>query len=169
MFTQFNNRTRLTPIIGLVLVLAISVAWANNTHYSASAIAHKNQKTTFDIRDKGNRKANVVLEKGSIDNYLTEQGVNEVEITVEMVEEEIKEQNGASKYRLTFTFGPSGAYFDPPLILGLTGRYATDLDTVYLVDEYGEAIESTIEDQGISGIKFYIPHFSSYYYDGYDY
>jgi len=53
--------------------------------------------------------------------------------------------------------------------LEVSGKYAnTPQSEIGLYDENGEAIEATVEGN-TKEIRFYIPHFSSYYYDGYDY
>lgn len=71
---------------------------------------------------------------------------------------------------LLFIFGPSGAYFDPPLELTLRKDYFND--SAILVNELGEALEYTVKSGKAKGVRyttFYIPHFSSYSYDFYEY
>ena len=165
---KFNTAIISTAIIGLSLALVISGAWAATNFYNASAIARKNQKTTFTIMTGAGRSASVHLKKGAIDDYLSEQGLDEVEMTVELKEKEIKGE-GPPKYQLAFYFGPSGAHFNPPLKLELTGNYTKNPDEVWLYDENGEVIEGKVSDLGGSAIKFEIPHFSCYYYEGYCY
>ena len=72
--------------------------------------------------------------------------------------------NGEGYYRLDFTFGPSGAHFDPPLELEFKGSYFTDISEVTL---YGEDEEELPYDLHPGGNKmtYFIPHFSSYTYD----
>ena len=156
---------RLTAFSCLVLVFALSATWATINHYSGSAVVHKGGKSGFFLSN-GKDKINIAIEKNSLDAYMDEQGINQVTIWAELEEELVEQGNGSSFYRLKFTFGPSGAYFDPPLILTLSGKYAAEDTKISLYDENGEAIESSRQGSA-DVIKFYIPHFSSYYYDGY--
>ena len=90
--------------------------------------------------------------------YMLEQNVNAVEVTVEMFR--------LSDGSLLFVFGPSGAYFNPHLELTLMKGYASK--HAELVGEDGELLESTSEN--VKRAKtYYIPHFSRYAYDSYSY
>ena len=90
-----------------------------------------------------------------------------MEITADLSEEWIDTGDGSGYYRLDFTFGPSGTYFTPNnLEVELKGKYVSDSTNVVMYDEYGEALPATRKGQS-DRITFYIPHFSSYYYDGY--
>ncbi|MCH8292351.1 hypothetical protein IH992_14750 [Candidatus Poribacteria bacterium] len=94
--------------------------------------------------------------------------LNEVLITCELTEELVSDPNG-DYYKLSFEFGPSDAYFDlNPLILKIKGKWVADDTEFWLYDENGEAIEGIRYDEA-NMIKFEISHFSTYYYDGYDY
>ena len=50
----------------------------------------------------------------------------------------------------------------------MRGKYVSERNEVQMYNEYGEILESTSNGNG-SVITYYVPHFSSYYYDGYDY
>jgi len=70
---------------------------------------------------------------------------------------------------IDFQFGPSGTVFDPPAKLFMTwqaiyGR-ANDKDAedIKLYNEDGEELDVSIEETS-SGVLWYIPHFSIYYY-----
>jgi hypothetical protein len=64
---------------------------------------------------------------------------------------------------LILTFAPSGIFFEPNATLKLKGDYVNA--NLWLYDENGEALEGKHhKDKGFS-----IYHFSSYYYDDYDY
>ena len=82
--------------------------------------------------------------------------------------EELAKCKTGTHYHLNFTFGPSGAYFAPPLQLTIAGKYVKTGCHVWLYDENGEALEGKRYDSS-NRITFEIPHFSSYYYDDYDY
>ncbi len=104
---------------------------------------------------------------GSLDAYMEEQGIDKVTITVDLVEQWVDTSGENGYYKLDFTFGPSGAYFTPgDFELEIGGKYVSS--EVTLLDEYGEALPSTSQGDG-KFIFYYIPHFSSYYYDDYDY
>jgi len=116
----------------------------------------------------GPNKVHASIPKNSLDAYLVERGLKEVEITIDMTEILIQLPDGTSYYQLTFVFGPSGAYFDPndPLKLTLNGKYASASTTVWLYNEMGELLEGK-RTSGNGEMTFYIPHFSNYYYDRY--
>ena len=70
---------------------------------------------------------------------------------------------------INFQFGPSGTVFDPPAKLFMTwqaiyGR-ANDrnAEDIKLYNEDGEELDVSIEKTS-SGVVWYIPHFSIYYY-----
>jgi hypothetical protein len=165
MFKKLKHPMRFTAIISLVFVFALSVAWATINYYSASVVIHHGKLGKRSLVNGGNRDATIHIEKGALDSYMTDQGVNQVEITTELTEERIS-QGGPPQYKLEFTFGPSGAYFNPPLELELTKAYANSPD-VWLYDENGELLEAKVNERGHE-IRFSINHFSSYYYDDYD-
>jgi hypothetical protein len=156
-----------TAILSLVLVFALSIAWATTKHYSSSVVVPKGRALGLTIVPHGRDRINLYSQRGAIDDYMNEQGVNSVEITAELQEVLVDDGNGNSHYELTFTFGPSGAYFNPPIQLDIRGKYVSDATMVELYDENGEAISGTRSNGG-SKITFEIPHFSSYYYDDYD-
>lgn len=161
-----STTRKLTVAVGLVLVFGLAMAWAN--HYSASKVIKKRGKGQFFIVNNGPNKIQVAIQKGALDSYLQEQGQSTVNITAELDETWIDLDNGDGYYRLDFTFGPSGAYFDPPLELEFQGAYFTEVSDVTLYDEDGEQLPSDPHPGG-NKMTYYIPHFSSYSYDHYDY
>lgn len=155
MFKTCNNSIRLTAILSLVLVFALSAAWAVQTYHRSKVIGKYGG--IIPIHVDVEKRAVVAILPRALDDYFNEQGIDDVEITVEMIADE---ENGT----LLFTFGPSGAYFDPPLKLALTGDYINH--DMLLFDENGEAVEYDSYFDG-EVLIFEIPHFSHYYYDGY--
>ena len=147
---------RWVAIICLVLAFALSAAWAT-TYYTSKNIDGMGGAIVI------NSNAKVSIPEGALTNYLKEQNQDAVEITVEM--EEIYDAKGQLT-TLMFTFGPSGAYFDPPLELRLKGNYM--LADHLLFDENGEALEYTTQGN-VNLMTFYLPHFSKYSYDDYSY
>ncbi len=118
---------------------------------------------------KGKNKVWVEAYMGNLDAYMEEQGIDEMAIIVDLVEQWVETGGENGYYKLDFTFGPSGAYFTPrDLVLELSGKYVSSGVEVRLLDEYGEELPSTSKGGG-SHISYYIPHFSSYSYEGYDY
>jgi hypothetical protein len=166
MFKQRNPSIRFTAIVCFVLVSAFTAAWAVQTYY-ASEVIKKGKGGNLKIVNQGEDKIGAKITNGSLDVYLEEQGLNEVEIQVEMTEELVECSND-THYHLEFTFGPSGAYMDPPLKLILKGKYVETGCNVWLFDENGEAVEGKRSDES-DKIVFEIPHFSVYGYDDYDY
>ena len=166
MFKQRYPSIRFTAIVCFVLVSAFTAAWAVQTYY-ASEVIKKGKGGNLKIVNAGKDKIGAKITNGSLDAYLEEQGLNEVEIQVEMTEE-LVECDDDTYYHLEFTFGPSGAHMDPPLKLILKGKYVETGCNVWLFDENGEAIEGKRSDEG-DKIVFYISHFSVYGYDDYDY
>ncbi|MCZ6679862.1 MAG: hypothetical protein O7E52_21730 [Candidatus Poribacteria bacterium] len=151
-----NTKMKFAAIFGLVFALALSAAWAK-TYYTSKTV--RDWGRWIPISFTRGKSCHAVILPGAISQYLDEQGLDAVEITVEMIE-----VDGA----LVFTFGPSGAHFDPPLQLVLSGDYLNDNDEMLLFNEYGEALEYESFFDG-RVLTFKIPHFSSYYYDNYDY
>ena len=165
MFKQRYPLIRFTAIVCFVLVSAFTAAWAVQTYY-ASEVIKKGKGGNLKIVNAGKDKIGAKITNGSLDAYLEEQGLNAVEIQVKMTEE-LVECSDDIHYHLEFTFGPSGAYLDPPLKLTLTGKYVETGCDVWLFDENGEAVEARRSDEG-DKIVFEIPHFSVYSYDDYD-
>ncbi len=163
----FYTTIRLAAIGCLALLFVFNTAWA--TTYSGSTIVKKG--------NKGPAPKNLVLvpgeaeaqiKKTSLDSYLTENSINEVQINATMVEEKAACGNGTS-YNLSFTFTPSGAYFDSPMTLMIGGEYINPSCPLWLLDEAGKPLEGTrteVKDQNnrITQILFEINHFSTYNY-----
>ena len=160
MATKFNTAIKVTAVLGLVLFVALSTAWAVET-YIASKIIRKGGTSDrlITVADTAEGSVNFRIKAGALDDYLTEQGKGRVKITVDMMKDE---ENGV----LLFTFGPSGAHFDPPAKLKLRGEFI--MGDYLLLDENGEILECTAAPKK-DLVVFEIPHFSSYYYDDYDY
>ena len=169
MFRKMYTPLQFTAILGLVLALALSIAWASEYH-SASKVVFYQQKGNASLKLVGGKdKIQCMIRRNTLDPYLAQQGQNKVTITAEVTASLVMDANGTSYYNLDFTFGPSGTYFeDRELELTITGKYASADTRVWLYDEYGEAIEGTRQDSA-DHIKFKIPHFSRYSYDLYDY
>lgn len=166
---KFNTAIISTAILSLVFVVALSLAWAVNTHNGNVIIENGSDKNRgIQIVQQGRDHIQVSIKAGSLNAYMAEERLNKVLITCELTEELVSGPDG-DYYKLSFEFGPSGAYFDPdPLILKIKGKWVTDDTEFWLSDENGEAIEGTRYDDA-DMIKFSIPHFSSYFYDGYNY
>jgi hypothetical protein len=159
---------RFTAIISLVLVVALCSAWATINYYSISRTVDFGAGGSFaNIIHQGQNRVKVSVAAGALDTYMIEQGVNQVVYTVDLEEEWIDTGNGTGYYRLDFTFGPSGAHFEPPLEIQLSGKYVSANNAVAMYDENGELLETTSNGNG-SKITYFVPHFSSYYYDDYD-
>ena len=166
MFTKFRTTLTKTAILSLVLVFSLSAAWAVQNYRASKQIGKSGGK--FDVVKTSRKdKVKVIIKKGALKAYLEEQGLNEVEITVETTEDFVPCGSG-SHYHFIFTCGPNGTYFDKPLELEIQGKYFETGCLVWLLNEDGEAIEGVREDRN-DKVVFKIPHFSSYYYDGYDY
>ena len=155
MFKKFNTPLKSAAILGLVLAVALSSAWAA-TYYESRMVGHDGKTLRL------NPNANLRVRNGGLDGYLAENGITEVEISVELTE--VFDPDG-NLDGLIFEFGTSGCYFDPPCKLRLKNEYINTNHT--LVDENGEVIEYTVRNEG-DKLMFEIPHFSSYYYDDYD-
>ena len=158
MSRTFNRHMKSIPILSLVFIFVLSAAWAATTYYSASDVIG-DAGGSFQI----NSKAKIVIEDGALSAYLDEQQSNEVLITADL--EEITDAAG-NVDALIFTFGPSGAHFEPELELRLIKNYA--VQNMQMYNEFGEAI-SYIEKGSGAKVSFLIHHFSVYSYDHYDY
>ena len=121
------------------------------------------------INDGGQDKVEVTIRKHTLEPYMDTQGIDEVTVTVDVMAEQIERPDGSRYYQFDFVFGPSGAFFEPePLELTLKGKYHSDDVEVWLYDENGEALEGVRNNQ-VDHTTLYIPHFSRYSYDIYDY
>ena len=149
----------------LILVMAFNLTWAVQS-FSVSQIIKKNGIDKLTIVKDGNDWIACAIEGISLDGYMTEQGITEVAVTAEITEEVVTDTDGSQHYVLDFTFGPSGAYFTPPLLLVLSGKYVSPSTQVWLFNEQGEALEGTRHAHA-DRLEFEIPHFSNYYYDHY--
>ena len=111
MFTKFDRHMRITVIFSLVFILSMSIAFAAN-YYGTSFVVKKGKgsKTEYLVRN-GKDKIGVKVWSQSLDAYMEEQGISSVKITVDLVEQWVETDTGGH-YRLEFTFGPSGAFFN---------------------------------------------------------
>ncbi len=167
MFSKFHRHMRTTAIFSFVLIFALSAAWATNSYYKSKTMSMGSGWFT-NVVHKGKDRIKVRVHDGALDNYLIEQGLEEVLLWVYLEEEWIDTGDGSGYYQLNFTFGPSGAYFEEPLEIEIRGKYVSENNEVQMYDENGEILEFTSNGNG-SVVTYDIPHFSEYYYDDYDY
>ena len=168
MFQKLNTAMKSAAILSLVLIFALSAALATINYYSSSKVYHVGEGSEFVVFEDNDGEVDVGVPAGSLDDYLEEQDLDEVEISVQMSEELVQCADGTQYYKLDFTFSPSGCYFDPPLELDIEGKYVETGCEVTLYDEDGEELEADVSSSG-DELEYEIPHFSSYYYDDYDY
>ena len=149
-------------VVVCVVALTFSAAWATQTYY-ASKVLKKKTACKFKVVDEKHpkRKMEVKIKKGAINDYLKQEKLKKVEITVE-VEEELVSCQGDTHYHLKIIFGPTGAFFDPELKLTLSGDYVDTDCHVWLFDEDGNPVPGRISRSG-KKITFFIEHFSTYY------
>lgn len=169
MFQKMSPATQLTASLSLMLIIGISLVWASD-YYSNSVVVPRGKKGNSSmtvVKNGGKDKVEVLIRKHTLEPYMDEMGVDEVEVTVDAVVDHVT-GGAASYYAFDFTFGPAGAYFEPKLLeLIFKGQYASERTEVWLYDENGEAVEG-IRNDNADHTVFYIPHFSSYTYDNYD-
>jgi len=173
MSQKIHTALRFATIGCLLLVLAFTDAGAAQTYHASKVIKKGGGGTIYVAPNLLNLlgvldKVTATIQSRSLDAYMQEKGINSVEITVDMTKELVQRADGSSYYRLEFHFGPSGAYFNPPLELKLMGKYVDQGSEVWLYDENGERLEGTRYNL-LDRIVFEIPHFSRYGYDDYSY
>ncbi len=131
MFKKVFQPILTIAIAHLLFILSISPTWAET--YSDSIIIKANEKLN-------DRKAKLILIKDEIEikvdihaveSYLQDYNLNEIELTVELQEELVEDEEG-DFYFFDFTFSPPGCYFDKPLELEIKGNskeknYSTSL------------------------------------------
>jgi hypothetical protein len=137
------------------------------SYHQASTLIHKGDGGKTKIINGANESARFEVLSGALDAYMDEQGLDKVRIEVEATKIHVNNGKDGRYYQLDFDFGPSGAHFDPPLELVLTGKLVAGTTDVWLYDENGEALEAEAKGD-MEKLTFYISHFSSYYYDDYD-
>ena len=183
MFKKLTTTMRLAAVLGLVLTLALSTTWAKkppkddgggssggittNSYYKSKTMSIGSGWFT-NVVHKGKNRIRVDVQGGALDNYLIEQGLEQALLWVYLQEEWIDTGDGSGYYQLHFTFGPDGAYFQEPLEIQMRGKYVSENNDVQMYDENGELLEFTSNGNG-RVITYYLDHFSSYYYDDYDY
>ena len=167
MFSQFSTHMRITAITSFVFIFALSTAWATNSYFKSKTMSMGASLFT-NVVHQGKDRIKIDVPNGALDNYLIEEGLEEVYLWVYLEEDWIDTGNGSGYYQLHFTFGPSGAYFQQPLEIEMRGKYVSENNDVQMYDEFGELLESTSNGNG-SVVTYYVDHFSSHYYDGYDY
>ena len=129
--------------------------WFWAASYFDSVVVEKGKGGNIQI----NPEAHLKIKNKSVDDYLDTMGMESVEITVEMY----YGWDGS----IWFVFGPSGTFFTPDkLELTILGGYLEK--DMLLLGEDGEFLEYNINKKQQS-LTFFIPHFSEYYYDNYDY
>ena len=168
MYRKLITATKFTAFAVMLLTIALGTAFAVDSYY-VSEVVEKGKDGHFTVTDNDNGRAEIRIPKRSLDPYLDEQGVNEVEITCRLQEIWVDSGDGTGFYALDFTFGPSGTYFESPLILEIRGDYALSGADTWLYDENGEALPGAVSKNDGSELFFEIPHFSSYAYDDYSY
>ncbi len=175
MLQKMYTPLRFTAIMSWVFVFALSIAWADEDDddvqqknnggsasevtYSASEDIEKGDGTAIDVVNEGEKIIKIWVDSGSLDAYMTEQGIDDVELTVTLVEHLVQRDDGTSHYQLDFIFGPSGAHFSTELEVRLEHAYY-DSD-VWMYSEDGEALE-TYEHGSDGKLYFLVPHFSRY-------
>lgn len=167
MSNPFGIHRKSIAIVSLFFVFALSTAWATE-QYSGSVVIGMGDEGEIQLIDDSDGEVEIDIEEGSIDAYLQEQGIDEVEITVEMFVD-IVEYNGNTYHHFTFVFSPSGCYFDAndPLEIEIEGEYVNVGGSCQLYDEDGEEVEYEFDESDLE-IEYFIEHFSSYSYDHYD-
>lgn len=173
---QLFQIPKTAAILSLVLVFGLSTAWAapgkkskngRLKTYSDSIVIKQGRKSKNGTLKLVRHKVEANIWKKSLDSYLKDKGINEVQITCQVTEELINSDDGAY-YKLMFYFGPSGTYFDVPLELTIKGKYLdTDIDLV-LLDPDGNPFEGNVsrgkDKKGKDQITYEINHFSTYQY-----
>ena len=178
MFSQFSTHMRITAIFCFVFVFALSIAWANGgtpvlSTYSGSVIIENgsDKPAIIPLVKVGADHIKVEIAAGSLDAYMAEENLYDVEITCLYTQQWVEpdEEDDDGHYKMKFVFSPSGAFFDPePLILKVKGKWVATDSEFWLYDENDEALAGTRHKE-VDVIKFEIPHFSCYYYESYCY
>ncbi len=154
MFTKFHKHMRNTAIFSLILIFALSAAWATNSYFKSKTMSIGSGWFT-NVVHQGKDRIKVYARDSTLDNYLIEQGLQQAVLWVYLEETWIDTGGGNGYYQLDFTFGPSGAYFEEPLEIEMRGKYVCENNEVQMYDEYGEIVESTSNGNG-SVITYYI-------------
>lgn len=166
MFTSTRTPLKIGIIFGLIFTLVTGSLFAG-ANVKRKTVRKGDGTTNINAaRDSQGSSAVVTIWGNSVDTYMDEQGVDQVTISVETIEQWIEDANGNLVPDLTFIFGPHGCFFTEPLELKLKGNYVTD--NVMLYGEDGEPVEY-IRRGNSNQVVFLIPHFSRYAYDQYDY
>ena len=157
------------PALGAYYYYSEGTSSVQAADYSGSTTVNKGRAGSFTLVNNGPDKVKIIIPRKSLDDYMTDQGINEVTITADLTEEWVAPVTGEGYYRLNFTFGPSGAFFTPDkLEVELIGDYNAGSTQTLMYDENGEALEASGTGNA-DKVTYYVPHFSSYYYDDYDY
>ena len=182
MFTQRKSQVHLVVMLAL-LVTVVGAVWATPKsaqrtsecayaiqsgpeYYEGSFVVRKGSAGSLVLVREGTDTISISVVAKALDAYMAEKGIDRVTITVSLLLEEVTLSDGSSFYRLDFVFGPSGAFFEPELQLILSGKFTQSNASLY--DENGEALEGSMRTEA-GRSTFFIPHFSSYSYDQYDY
>ena len=155
------------PIMKIGLALAVGIAWAATTTYSGSVVVEPGEGGVITLVQDGANQVKVQIKAGSLDAYMAEEGLDEVEVMATFTEEWVPQDGGIhGHYKVSFEFGQSGAFFDPALTLKIKGKWAATDSEFWLYDENGEEIEGR-RIAAADMIKYKIRHFSCYYYEQY--
>ena len=129
--------------------------WLWAASYFGSVVVEKGKGGNIYL----NQEASIKIKNKSVDDYLDEMILDSVEIICDM----FYGWDGS----IWFVFGPSGTFFTPDeLELTIKGGYL--VNDMLLIGEDGEFLEYTFNDHQTK-LTFYIPHFSCYYYEDYNY
>ena len=111
MFKKFNTPIKFTAILSLIFILVFSHLWADNddnddnddwygnwsentSDYYASEIIEFGNGTTIDVVNKGNKIIKIWVDSQALDDYMIEQDIKEVNLTVEVIETYVKPKKG---------------------------------------------------------------------------
>jgi hypothetical protein len=163
-FTQTKQLRLIPAILALFVVAGIfsATAWgvpaAGEGYFEGSVTIRKDQPNTSIWL---NTSARLLIPQGAVNDYLQEQQLQEVEITVDMY----AAMTETGDYIIDFVFGPCGIFFSPALELSLAGVYVQQYD-IGLEDEDGNFVDEEIQYicDRVQKVTFFIEHFSEYYY-----
>ncbi len=159
---QLFQIPKTAAILSLVLVFALSTVWGTTNRYSDSVVMKQGRKSKNATLKLVRNEVEAKIRKWSVDSYLNEKGINEVEITCKMTEKLVDHGDG-TYYQLKFNFGPNDVYFDTPLELTIQGKYIETSHDLVLLDPDGNPLEVN-KITGNGEVTYEIDHFSTYQY-----
>ena len=162
---RLNSTLKSTAVLSVILMFALGAAWdgsgnASAVTYSASEIIQMGNGTSIDVVNEGEKIIIIWVDSGALDDYMEEQGIGEVNLTVDVIETLIQPPDGLSYYDLEFQFGPSDAFFSRDLEVTLEKDYYNS--DVWMYSDDGQPLE-TYEHGSGDKLYFLVPHFSGYY------